>query len=326
MENISINLDNKFKSIYICKSFILLYLIIKMRLLKKLLLATALLAVGKAQAQMPHDAIYMPARSTCFALSYGNSSWTNYWENTLKRENLNLGRVSTESLGLMAAVGLNQKTNVIVSVPYIRTQTSAGNLLGQKGLQDASLWVKYKINPAGKVNFHAIVGASTPVSNYVPDFLPLSIGLGAKTLEARLLAHYTHKSLYLTAHAGYTLRGKITIDKDAYQAYNQVINQNQVNVPDAVNFAIRVGYLKKALQAEAFIEDFSCIKGDYIRRNDMPFPTNKMQFSAAGVYVKYQPKLIGFNARISQVLSGTNIGQSLSFSAGILYQLNYFKK
>ncbi len=297
-----------------------------MRLLKIILLAVPL-AMNIAQAQMPHDAIYMPARSTCFALSYGNHSWSNYWENSLKRENFNLGKVSTESIGLMAAVGLNERTNLIVSLPYIQTKTSAGNLLGQKGLQDASFWVKYKLNPnKGKLNVHAIVGASTPVSKYVPDFLPLSIGLGAKTLEARALAHYTHKNLYVTAHAGYTLRSKISIDRDAYFAYNQVINTNRVNVPDAINFALRIGYLKKALQAEAFIEDFSCIKGDYIRRNDMPFPTNKMQFTTVGAYIKYQPKLIGFNARISQVTNGKNIGQSFGFSAGLLYQFNYFKK
>jgi hypothetical protein len=39
-----------------------------------------------------------------------------------------------------------------------------------------------------------------PVGDYIPDFLPMSIGLQCKTATARLLASYRHKSgIYMTA-------------------------------------------------------------------------------------------------------------------------------
>ena len=281
-------------------------------------------------AQMPHDVIYMPKRTACLAVSYGNISWKEYWENTLKRENLNIGTHTTQSFMPMLAVGITDKLNVIVGLPYVNTKTSAGNLMGQKGIQDLSGWVKYELVKNDKgLSLHGVVGASIPVGNYVPDFLPMSIGLQAKTATGRLIANYTHKSgVYATAHASYILRSKINIDRDAYQADNRVYNSNKVGVPNATDAAARVGYIKDGsrIQVEAFVEHFTCVGGDNMRRNDMPFPTNNMTSTSVGFYGKYQPKNIGFNVKIAKVLDGQNVGQSLSYSVGLLYQINAFKK
>jgi hypothetical protein len=48
-----------------------------------------------------------------------------------------------------------------------------------------------------------------------------------------------------------------------------------------------------------------------------------MAFRNVGLFFKYQPKNLGFNLRVSQTISGQNIGQTKSLSAGVLYQLNY---
>lgn len=279
-------------------------------------------------AQMPHDVIYMPQKTACLAVSYNNSAWSKYWENTLKRENLNIGTHITQSSMVMAAVGITNKLNMIVSLPYISTKTSAGNLMGQKGIQDLSGWLKYKLVENDKgISLHGVIGASMPLTNYVPDFLPMSIGLQAKTATGRLIANYTHKSgMYLTAHASYIYRSNIKIDRDAYQADNRVYNTNEVRVPNMTDVAARVGYWKKGIQAEVFVEKFSGVGGDNIRRNDMPFPSNNMTATSVGFYGKYQPKNVGFNVRVAHVLDGLNVGQSLSYSIGFLYQLNAFKK
>jgi hypothetical protein len=279
-------------------------------------------------AQMPHDVIYMPKKTACFAVSYSNSTWSKYWENTLKRENLNIGTHTTQSAMAMVAAGITNKLNVIVGLPYISTKTSAGNLMGQKGIQDLSGWLKYKLVENDKgISLHGVIGASMPLTNYVPDFLPMSIGLQAKTATGRLIANYTHKSgVYLTAHASYIYRSNIKIDRDAYQADNRIYNTNEVRVPNMTDVAARVGYWKKGIQAEVFVEKFSGVGGDNIRRNDMPFPSNNMTATSLGFYGKYQPKNIGFNVRIAHVLDGLNVGQSTSYSIGFLYQLNAFKK
>ena len=279
-----------------------------------------------ATAQMPHDAIYMPEKTACLAVSYGSSSWDQYWENTLKRENLNIGKHTTQNVMPMLAVGITDKLNVIVGVPYVSTKTTAGNLMGQKGIQDISAWLKYKLVEKSGFAIHGVLGASAPVGNYVAEFLPMSIGLGAKTATGRFIASYYHKSgVYLAGHSSYIFRSTVKIDRDAYQAYNKVYNTNMVSVPNATDGRIALGFSKKGLVTEVFAERFTCVGGDNIRRNDMPFLTNNMESTSIGWYAKYQPKNIGANARIAHVTNGLNVGQSLSYSVGVLYQINQFK-
>lgn len=283
-----------------------------------------LMSAAGAWAQMPADAIYMPKKTICVAAMYGRSNWNWYWENTLKRENFNIGTHTTQSTSLMAAVGLSNRVNLIVNVPYVWTSTSAGNLMGQRGFQDVSGWLKVNAFAYKGFSLHGIVGASTPLSDYVPSFLPMSIGLGARAVTGRALANYRHDrtGLYLTAHGSYTWRSNITIDQDAYQAFDRVFNTNEVYVPNAVDAAVRLGVLRRTFQAEAFVERFQCTSGDNIRRNDMPFPTNNMRATTVGAYAKYQPHHIGFNARVGYVTDGLNMGQSTSFMVGLLYQFN----
>jgi hypothetical protein len=238
-----------------------------------------------------------------------------------------MGIHTTQAFMPMVAIGISDKFNVLVGLPYISTKTSQGNLMGQASLQDVSGWLKYKFieNQAG-LSVHAAVGGSLPVSNYVPDFLPMSIGLGARTASARLIGHYLHKTgVYVTAHGSYVFRSNIRIDRDAYQADGKVFNTNEVRVPNATDAALRIGYLKGAYQAEGFVEQFACVGGDNIRRNDMPFPTNNMRMTSLGAYVKIQPRNIGFNAKVAHVVNGLNVGQSTVYSVGVLYQFNYIK-
>ncbi|WP_138992432.1 hypothetical protein [Larkinella sp. C7] len=292
-----------------------------MRNFIKLLVITAVFAVGEVKAQMPHDAIYMSKGSVCVAAMYGKSTWTDYWENSLKRSNSNIGTHTTQNVMLMPAIGITNRLNVILSLPYVWTETSAGNLLGQKGLQDLSGWLKYRILSTHGFSLHAVAGASLPVGNYVPDFLPMSIGLQCRTVSGRLIANYKHPKtgLYLNAHGTYLWRSNINVDRDAYQADDRVYNTNEVSVPNAYDAGLRLGILRKKWQTELWAERSSCTHGDYIRRHDMPFPTNNMQATTVGWYGKVQPKNIGVNARVGYVTDGRNVGQSTSFMVGVLY-------
>lgn len=299
--------------------------------MKRTLLRVALLTMCfgsyQAFAQMPHDNIYMPKKTICAAAMYGHGSWSQYWENTLKRENFNIGTHTTQSVMLMAAVGITDRVNVIVSLPYVWTKTSEGNLMGQKGLQDASAWLKVKALDYKGLSLNAALGASLPVGNYVPDFMPMSIGLQCRTASGRVIANYTHakSGLYLGAHGTYTWRSNTRLDRDAYQADGRVYNTNEVRVPNAIDVGVRLGVLKRKWQTEVFAERFECTSGDNIRRNDMPFPTNNMQATTIGWYAKVQPKNLGLNASVRYTTDGLNMGQATSFMVGVLYQLNFTK-
>ncbi len=271
---------------------------------------------------MPNDAIYMPKKTFCIAATGTQIQWKEYWENKLLRENLDIGVHTMQSASIMAAIGITDKLNVLVNLPYVATKTSAGNLMGQKGIQDLSGWLKYKMLEKNGISLNAVIGGSIPVGNYVPNFLPMSIGLQSKTAIGRIIANYQHKSgIYVQGHAAYTFRSNIKIDQDVYQADNKLYNSNLVNVPNTTDTRASIGYYKKGIQLEGFLEQFACINGDYIRRNDMPFPTNNMQSVMYGFYGKFQPKNIGINARISYGYKGMNVGKSTQISLGILYQI-----
>ncbi|MHA8104619.1 hypothetical protein PPZ62_09445 [Aquirufa nivalisilvae] len=271
-------------------------------------------------AQLPHDQVYMNKNIACGALMYGNSSWTNYWENTLKRDNPNIGKLSTESLGAMIAYGITKKINALVMVPYVKTQASKGNLMGQQGLQDVSIWLKAQVFDYKQLLGHATLGVSTPMSNYVTEFMPMSIGIGAKTFSARAILHYNLPSnLFISATGSYILRSNVNVDRDSFLNGERLYNTSTVAVPNAFDAMFRMGYLRKENQVEVFAEHFSCVGGDNIRRNSMPFLTNDMTMTAVGAYAKYQPKSLGISAKVSYVLDGQNAGQSTNVTVGLLY-------
>ncbi len=58
------------------------------------------------KAQTVDDGIMMNKKQWCNGLTYMHSSWNEYWEGTLKRDNLNLGTVTTQSMMLMSNYGI----------------------------------------------------------------------------------------------------------------------------------------------------------------------------------------------------------------------------
>lgn len=296
------------------------------RIFAAVLLFRVLLFPAFLSAQQPNDAIYMDKNAICIVAAYGHNSWDTYWENTLKRQNLNIGTNTTQSFALMAAAGITDKLNLLVGLPYVSTRNSAGNLLGQKGLQDFSAALKYKLFNNEGLSLHGTLGGSIPVSNYVPDFLPMSIGLHSATASARLVFNYLHKSgIYFTAHGAYTARSNVRTDRDSYQANDKIYNSDELAIPNATDGGINIGYLKNSLQATLFLERFDCVGGDHIRRNDAPYPTNDMEATNIGAYVKFQPGHFGVNARYAYTTGGRNVGQTTSLMAGILYQFSIKK-
>ena len=277
-----------------------------------------------ASAQMPNDGIMMQKNQWCTLLQYTNSSWDEYWEGANKRSNSNIGTVTTQNAMLMTNYGISDNLNVMVGAPYIWTDSDS-YLEGQSGVQDLSLFVKYQPYQTsvagGEFKVQVTGGASIPVTDYVPDFLPLSIGLQSKTASLRGILNYTHGSgIYLTAQGGHTWRSNTTIDRDSYIFENQLYYSDEVPVPNVFDATVRLGYISRKLQAEVNFDYFTGLSGDDIRYNDMPFPSNKMQATTAGIFAKYFIwQGLAVQAGYGQVLSGRNVGQSTVLSGGFTY-------
>ncbi len=302
--------------------------------MKKLLLFSviSICTFSRTFAQTPTDANMMVKGQFCGMVGYGQSSWTNYWEGELKRDNGNIGTLTMQSITAMANVGVSDKVNILVSVPYIITKASAGQMAGREGVQDLSAWVKYNFlkKAIGTGTFRAFVvgGVSTPLSDYVPDAQPFSIGFGSKTGNAKLIVNYKlNNGIYLTAHGAYTLRGNVKVDRSAYLSGRTMINSNEVALPDVFDYAVRLGVQKKHIQADIFLDQSGCVSGDDIRRQDMPFLTNKMQMMNVGAMAKYiMDNGLEFQATATQCIAGRNAGQITNFSVALLYTFQLFGK
>lgn len=299
---------------------------------KLFIICCYVLSVPAAKAQTDMDAIMMGKGQLCIGPMYSHSSWKNYWEGTLKRENLNIGKVSTQAFSLMGAYGVSDKLNILFGAPYIKTKASAGTLHGMSGVQDLNLFVKWmpiekNIGP-GTFSLYTIGGLSVPLTNYVADFLPLSIGLRSKTASARLMLDYEWNNIFATVSGTYVARDNIKIDRTSYYT-DHLILSDEVEMPDASNFNFRTGYRSSKLIAEAVVNKWTTLGGFDITRNNMPFPSNRMNATTAGINVKYvvtNDHALSIVAGGNTTIAGRNVGQSTTYYGSIFYIIEFGKK
>lgn len=283
-------------------------------------------------SQTDIDGIMMAKNNYCSGIMYNYSSWDQYWEGTLKRNNLNLGTVSTSMIAYMGNYGVSDKLNILFGLPYIKTKATAGTLHGMQGLQDLSLWVKWM--PYEKewgnhtLSFYAIGGVSLPISNYTPDLLPLSIGLKSRTTSLRAMADYQYGSWFTTISGTYIIRDNVTLDRDSYYT-TELHNTNEVSMPDASSINVRAGYRTGRVVAEAVWNKWTTLGGFDITRNNMPFVSNRMNASMLGFNLKYNIKKVEGLSLIANgniTLSGRNMGQASNIGGGAFYIIDFTKK
>jgi len=279
------------------------------------------------------DGLMMPKNTFCTGFLAGQDQWKNYWEGGLKRDNQNIGTLTSRSLTYMGVYGLTNKINVMAVLPYINNSASGGTLVSLGGIQDLTVAAKYNFltQELGKDKFKlfATGSLSTPLTNYTPDLLPLSIGLQSTTLSGRFTANYNfNHSWYLNGSAAYTWRSNISLDRPSYYTDGQLFLTNKVQMHDVFDFIVDAGYHKNALQAEVYFTVQNTLGGGDIRRQDMPFASNRMNASKVGALVFYYlpwPANLAFRATGSYIVAGRNVGQSTSLMAGFMYTF-YFKK
>jgi hypothetical protein len=284
------------------------------------------------KAQTDEDALMMAKKNFCVGGMYGNSSWDYYWEGTFHRNNLNLGTVTTQDVSLMGTYGITKRLNIIVGAPYVWTHASEGTLHGQQGVQDLSGWIKWEAVEQhvgkGVFSLFALLGGSTPLDNYIADYLPLSIGLHSTTASGRIMADYRFHGFFATAAASYTWRSDITIDQSSYYT-TELYLTNKVYMPNTESFELRLGYRSEGLIVEGILSNMTTLGGFDIRKNDMPFPSNKMDATMAGGHIRYSNRHIPhlyLHVDGSYTLAGRNVGQARTFDGGLFYTLDFNHK
>lgn len=302
------------------------------RLRPLMMLACGMFALTRLSAQTEVDGIMMSKNNFCTGFMYSYSSWDHYWEGKRKRDALNFGDVSTQMIGWMGNYGITDKLNVMAGVPYVKTKASAGTFHGVDGIQDLSVSVKYKAWEKqvlkGRLALIGVAGFSVPVTNYVADYLPLAIGLRSNTGTLRVIADFERKRFFITGAAAYVLRSNITIDRNQYYT-TELHNTNKVEMPDMANFHVRLGYRGRTIGAEAVFSNMTTLGGYDIPRNNMPFPSNRMNATTGGIGLKCNPRALpglSVMAGAGYVFKGRNVGQSTMFNGGLFYVFDFGPK
>jgi hypothetical protein len=284
-----------------------------------------------ARAQTETDALMIPKNYFCAAGTYTYTGWTNYWEGTFKRDNLNIGKLTSNSYMLGGNYGITNKLDLLVSAPYVTTNASAGTLKGQSGIQDLSVaikWLPFQTEIGkGIFGVYLIAAGSIPLTNYEPNFLPVSIGLHSETVSARALVNYQLGRFFVAGSGQYIQRGDVTLDQNAYYTTTEIYS-NRVFMPNQNNWLVSTGYRSLKLNVEAIFSQTTTLGGFDIRKNDMPFPSNTMNMTTAGGLIKYSfegAAGLELTAGGNYVLKGRNVGQTTTLFGGVLYVFDFNK-
>jgi hypothetical protein len=279
-------------------------------------------------AQTIDDGIMMTTRSVQAGNVYTRDTWDEYWEGTLKRTNGNIGTITTQTDAWSAVYGFTDRLTVMGSVPRVWTRPSQGVLAGQTGMQDLTLGGKFALYERSSDRYGAwraivALSGSFPISNYTPDFAPLSIGNQSQRITPRLTLNYqTDTGVFLNGTTSYTRRADVTIDRPYYFTDNQFFLTNQVEMPNVADYAVSVGYLKHDVHAHVAFSRQTTQGGGDIRRQDAPFVSNRQNFSKIDVMGMYPiPKInaVAFQFAVAHILDGRNVGQSTTYTFAVLY-------
>lgn len=280
------------------------------------------------------DGLMMSKNDFCTGLMYTHDQWTDYWEGELKRDNGNIGQLTTQSLMWVGNFGISNKVNVIAMLPYVETKASQGTLRSMEGIQDLTVGVKYNFfrHNFEKSSFRtfATLSVSTPLSDYTPDYFPLSLGTATTNISYRATAFYKFADMFFANVSGaYTWRSNTTLDRPAYYTNDQLYHTDEVNMPNVFDYTVSIGYLKNGLQVELNYMQQNTLGGSDIRRQDMPFVSNKMNFSKTGLLAMYylpNPKGLAVRGGYTMTVAGRNVGKSTTFMGGLLYTIHFSKK
>jgi hypothetical protein len=277
-------------------------------------------------AQAPDDGLMMQKRVLSAGVFYTHDSWDHYWEGTLKRTNGNIGSLAQQSVTPIVGYGVSDRLSVIAMLPYVQTHASQGVLHDISGLQDLTVSAKLKLLTTGASSRGAlsafVVGtAAVPVGDYTPDFFPLSIGTAGGRASGRLTLSYQSPSAwFVNASSAFTFCSNVRLNRNSYYTDGQLYLTNEVSMPNVVDYTVTAGVSRGRWRIPVSLVQQHTLGGGDIRRQDMPFVSNRMDFTKLDGGVMYAlPKNLSIKFGAAHVLSGRNVGQSTTFTSGLVY-------
>lgn len=300
-------------------------------MLRSLVQLTLVLLAASVQAQTVDDGIMIEGKTLFTGYLFTYDHWDEYWEGPLKRENGNIGTLTTRTSAWYVNYGVTDRLNVIATMPYVRTRASQGVLQSMQGLQDFTVAAKYQLfsvsSPIGLVRTFAAGSTGLPMTDYTADFYPLSIGSNSRRASGRFTANLqTKPGWFVNGSTAYTWRANVTLDRPYYFTDGQLFLTNDVDMPDVFDYTLSGGYLRRGLMATLSFSQQRTQGGGDIRRQDMPFVSNRMNFDKIGGMAMWSlPKLryLSVQGSYTYTLRGRNVGQASTVTGGVMYTLPF---
>jgi hypothetical protein len=292
-------------------------------------LVLAAVSASPAAAQTFDDGSTMQRRTLSVGVLYSRDSWDHYWEGTLKRTNGNIGTLTTGSVTFAGAYSITERLGVMATLPYIWTHASQGVLHDMSGYQDLALAARFRLlsTSAGAYGtFSAFVAgvAALPTSNYTPDFYPLSIGTAGRRTSGHLTLDFRSNSVWFAkASAAYMWCSNVRLNRNSYYTNGQLYLTNEVVMPNVVDYTLSAGVARGNWRIPISLVQQRTLGGGDIRRQDMPFVSNRMDFVKLDGGLMYAlAKNVSISLGAAQVVTGRNVGKSTTFTSGLFYALH----
>ncbi|WP_201741806.1 transporter [Flagellimonas alvinocaridis] len=290
------------------------------------------------QAQTPSDALMMPSKNICVLFAYDMGSFDRYWEGGYLRSNETIATVDRNTVLPMAAIGILDDLNFYIGLPFISTDSSepnGGKFTGARGFQDIGFALKYravqKTLGNGELSVLTTAGFSTPLTNYLSDYKPYSIGSGAPEFSLRAISQYQlSNGWFVRGSLAHLWRGYTEAERDYY--YNNGSYYTAwMDVPNAWTYEGIVGkwFFDYSFKLEFNYTGLDSTSGDDIRAYNAAQPTNKVKFDRIGLSAQYYFKSLkglGVVAYHNRIIDGRNMPKLSNTGFGITYQFNPFKK
>ncbi len=227
--------------------------------------------------------------------------------------------VTVTSISLYAEVGITDRLNVILNVPYIESEGNASEAVlanngfenKRSGVQDIKIYAKYNFHTFAMANSNldliGAIGLETPLGDYRADEgLQSIIAIGNEVSSFNMMGIATFKTnggVFATGQAGYSFRG------------------NQA--PHALITELKLGYAASKFYVDAFVANQLSEKDgvDILGEGFVGFfPATRINFTRVGVNA-FAPLAggIGVTAGANSYVAGRNIGKSTGFYGGLVY-------
>ena len=100
-------------------------------------------------------------------------------------------------------------------------------------------------------------------------------------------------------------------------------------MPNAAQYQLRTGYRGKYLLEEALLTKWTTLGGFDMTKNNMPFPSNRMNATMVGVNLKYTLKQftnLSLLGGANYTVAGRNMGQATAYNVGAFYAFYFGKR